>query len=763
MTQSKKVLSSILVATTIIAGVAPQVAPIGVSAAGTSATTASVAAITELRSLNAMTLQIKFDGTLPAADVADSNLDAIKEHFEFSGGLSIVNVPRLKSGSTDTYIVPVTIQNPGQTYTLSYKGGATQTFTGSNVKVGIRDTNQVTSDTFELESFQADDTVDYANIIAAYAGGRGDQAFAVDDDNKTAAGQALQVISSLRDRSVTLTGSNGDIYTANYVPFTQASDRRQAPKFRLPAGETLTPGVTYTVTSNWATIANPTFTARAMAPLTIDSAEFVDATSFKLTLAADPSMDLLAGRSVVLKGTDGSELTASYRFSSRQGATGTFDVTGGGMLNEAIAYEIVPQNNWAATTDVTLGQKAAYKIESLNAMTLQIIFPEALSANEVADSNLDAIKKNFVFSDGLSIVNVPRLKSGSKSTYIVPVTVQEPGKTYTLSYKGTPVETFVGSSAKINMRDSAQVTNDTFEIESFQADGVVDYANIIAAYAGGRGDQAFVIDDDNRDASGKQFQVISSLRDRSVTLTGTNGDVYTANYVPFTQASDRRQAPKFRLPVGEKLTPGVTYTITSDWADVANASFTAKEIAPLVIAKAEAIDTKSFELTLAKDPGMDLLAGRQVELKSADGTTLVAQYRYSSRQGTTGIFDLVSGELAKDTVYTITPLNDWATATNVTLGEAATAPGVTAPDKQPDKGVIVTPEKGNNNKPTPPAVTDSQNTPSVTDTQATKSENANDLPKTGDTMPIIPMTAGLGAILTAVYMLLKRKFTKLED
>ncbi|WP_212741214.1 LPXTG cell wall anchor domain-containing protein [Listeria newyorkensis] len=123
----------------------------------------------------------------------------------------------------------------------------------------------------------------------------------------------------------------------------------------------------------------------------------------------------------------------------------------------------------------------------------------------------------------------------------------------------------------------------------------------------------------------------------------------------------------------------------------------------------------------------------------------------------------MSGELAKDTVYTITPLNDWATATNVTLGEAATAPGVTAPDKQPDKGVIVTPEKGNNNKPTPPAVTDSQNTPSVTDTQATKSENANDLPKTGDTMPIIPMTAGLGAILTAVYMLLKRKFTKLED
>ncbi|WP_430534500.1 LPXTG cell wall anchor domain-containing protein [Listeria rocourtiae] len=760
MTQSKKVLSSILVATTIIAGVAPQFSPIGASAVESGTKTASVAEITELRSLNAMTLQIKFDGTLPAEDVADSNLAAIKEHFKFSDGLSIVNVPRLKSGSTNTYIVPVTIQNPGSTYTLSYKGGATQTFTGSSVKVGIRDTNQVTSDTFELESFQADGVVDYANIIAAYAGGRGDQAFVVDDDNKNAAGKSLQVISSLRDRSVTLTGSNGDVYTANYVPFTQASDRRQAPKFRLPAGETLVPGVTYTVTSNWATIANSSFTARAMSPLTIDSATFVDATSFKLTLAADPGMDLLAGRSVRLKGTDGSELTASYRFSSRQGATGTFDVTSGGTLNSAIAYEIIPQNNWAATTDVMLGRNAAYKVESLNAITLQIVFPEALSADEVADSNLDMIKKNFVFSDGLSIVNVPRLKSGSKSTYIVPVTVQQPGKTYTLSYKGTPVETFVGSSAKINMRDSEQVTNDTFELESFQADGVVDYANIIAAYAGGRGDQAFVIDDNNRDANGKQFQVISSLRDRSVTLTGSNGDVYTANYVPFTQASDRRQAPKFRLPVGEKLKPGVTYTITSDWADVASARFTAKEMAPLVIAKATEVDSKSFELTLDKDPGMDLLAGRQVELKGADGTTFVAQYRYSSRKGTTGIFDLVSGELSEDTVYTISPINGWAIATNVTLGEAEELPEVTEPEKQPDKEVIVVPENGGNNNATPPAMVDSKNKPVVESPETTKTQNSKDLPKTGDTMPVIPMTAGLGAILVGLYMLLKRKFAK---
>lgn len=762
MTQSKKVLSTLLVATTIIAGVAPQVAPVGVVAAEQGVN--AVAEITEVRVLNAMTLQIKFDGTLPAADVADANLDAIKGHFQFSNGLQIVNVPRLKSGSTNTYIVPVTVQTPGTAYTLRYKGGATQNFTGSGDKLTIRDTRQVEADTFELESFQADGVVDYANIIAAYAGGRGDQAFVVDDENRDANGTQFQVISSLRDRSVTVTGSNGDTYTANYVPFTQASDRRQAPKFRLPAGKTLVPGVTYTVSSNWTDIRNATFTARAMERLNIASAEFVDATSFKLTLDADPGMDLLAGRSVVLKGSDGSELTANYRYSSRQGATGTFDVTGG-TLNENISYEILPQNSWAKPTSVTLGdaKQAAYKIESLNAMTLQITFPEALPANEVADSNLDAIKSNFVFSNGLSIVNVPRLKSGSKSTYIVPVTVQKPGQTYTLSYKGAAAETFVGSDKKINIRDSKQVTNDTFELESFQADGVVDYANIIAAYAGGRGDQAFIIDDENRDANGKQYQVISSLRDRSVTLTGSNGDVIKANYVPFTQASDRRQAPKFRLPVGEKLQPGVTYTVTSDWTTVANASFTAKEIAPLVISKATPVDAKSFELTLDADPTMDLFAGRQVELQGSDGTKLTAQYRYSSRQGATGIFDLVSGDINADVVYTIVPLNDWATANKITLGEAKTAP---TPEEKPDgeKAPSVTPEK--------PSVSDtntnkvSVDKPSVSVKTSTdklnagQSTNQKDLPKTGDKAPIIPVTAGLGAIIAGTYLLLKRKLFK---
>ncbi|MBC1271223.1 LPXTG cell wall anchor domain-containing protein [Listeria booriae] len=762
MTQSKKVLSTLLVATTIIAGVAPQVAPVGVVAAEQGVN--AVAEITEVRVLNAMTLQIKFDGTLPAADVADANLDAIKGHFQFSNGLQIVNVPRLKSGSTNTYIVPVTVQTPGTAYTLRYKGGATQNFTGSGDKLTIRDTRQVEADTFELESFQADGVVDYANIIAAYAGGRGDQAFVVDDENRDANGTQFQVISSLRDRSVTVAGSNGDTYTANYVPFTQASDRRQAPKFRLPAGKTLIPGVTYTVSSNWTDIRNATFTARAMERLNIASAEFVDATSFKLTLDADPGMDLLAGRSVVLKGSDGSELTANYRYSSRQGATGTFDVTGG-TLNENISYEILPQNSWAKPTSVTLGdaKQVAYKIELLNAMTLQITFPEALPANEVADSNLDAIKSNFVFSNGLGIVNVPRLKSGSKSTYIVPVTVQKPGQTYTLSYKGAATETFVGSDKKINIRDSKQVTNDTFELESFQADGVVDYANIIAAYAGGRGDQAFIIDDENRDANGKQYQVISSLRDRSVTLTGSNGDFIKANYVPFTQASDRRQAPKFRLPVGEKLQPGVTYTVTSDWATVANASFTAKEIAPLVISKATPVDAKSFELTLYADPTMDLFAGRQVELQGSDGTKLTAQYRYSSRQGATGIFDLVSGDINADVVYTIVPLNDWATANKITLGEAKTAPTL---EEKPEgeKAPSVTPEK--------PSVSDTDtnkapvNKPSISDKTSTdklnagQSTNQKDLPKTGDKAPIIPVTAGLGAIIAGTYLLLKRKLFK---
>ncbi|OKL37865.1 hypothetical protein [Domibacillus mangrovi] len=301
------------------------------------------------------------------------------------------------------------------------------------------------------------------------------------------------------------------------------------------------------------------------------------------------------------------------------------------------------------------------ELQPLNTMTLQITFSEPLPEEDVNADDLENIKKNFEFDHDMSIVNVPRLKTGAESTYIVPVTIQKPGTTYTVTYKGEGKQSFEASEEKINIRQTKQVTNDTFEIESFKEDGVTDYANIIEAYRAGRGDLAFHIDDENKDGNGKQYQVISSLRDRVVTITSDDGEKIITNYVPFTQAADGRQAPKFRLPEGQTLTPGTEYTVTSDWTTIKNPTFIAEKLVPLTIKSAKAIDSKSFQITVDKDPGMELFAGRKVQLKGDDGSNIEAQYRFSSRKGSDGIFDVLNDETLQPGIkYSVVPMNNWA-------------------------------------------------------------------------------------------------------
>lgn len=205
-----------------------------------------------------------------------------------------------------------------------------------------------------------------------------------------------------------------------------------------------------------------------------------------------------------------------------------------------------PLNADAASNKAVAENEQVVKITNikpLNTMTLQITFNQPLAAADVDLNNLDAIKKHFTFNGDLEIVNVPRLMTGAKSTYIVPTTFQEDDFIYTLSYKEQRNKVFEGTDEKVYVRNVEQVTNDTFTLESFQEDGVVDYANIIEAYRAGRGDLAFSLDGHNRDASGKRFDVISSLRDRFVTVRTSEGEEFVANYVPFTQAADGRQAP----------------------------------------------------------------------------------------------------------------------------------------------------------------------------------------------------------------------------
>ncbi|TMV52957.1 S-layer homology domain-containing protein [Paenibacillus mesophilus] len=317
------------------------------------------------------------------------------------------------------------------------------------------------------------------------------------------------------------------------------------------------------------------------------------------------------------------------------------------------AHKAIPSENAKITS-----------IKSLNAITLIVTFDAPLtSANEL----FDKAKADFAFNEGLTLTNMPRLKTGSTATYIVPTSVQKAGTTYSLTYRGEQAVTFAGNATKLDMTASSQVTNDTFELEALKANGVVDYGYIISAYSGGRGANAFVTDDNNS-ADGKTYQVISSMQARQVTITPESGQPIVAKYVPFTQSTDGKQEPKFRLPEGQTLTPGVTYTVTSDWANIANPKFTAKEIAPLQLAGAEVAGDASINVSLTQDPGDELFSGRSVELTGPNGEKLIATYKYSSRKSAVGVFDIQqNGKLAAGTTYKVAPVGAWAIPSQVTL------------------------------------------------------------------------------------------------
>ncbi|MFC3804375.1 S-layer homology domain-containing protein [Cohnella sp. GCM10012308] len=298
-------------------------------------------------------------------------------------------------------------------------------------------------------------------------------------------------------------------------------------------------------------------------------------------------------------------------------------------------------------------------VKALDSIALEVKTSGPMSLN---DETIERSAETFQFDGGLTIVNQPRLKTGTTNTYIVPVSTMEAGKRYTLTYKGDQKLTFDGSGELIRFEQARQVANDTFEVEALLANGVVDYGYVITAYADGRGSNALVLGDDNA-LNGKTLQIIASLRNRTAVLTPAGGEPITVSYVGFTQSTDGKQEPKFRLPAGQKLLPGVTYTVSADWFETKNASFVAGSVEPLQIASAQATDSKTLAVTLASDPGDELFAFRSVKLTGNDGSELTAQYRVQTRKGATGVFDLQNGgELKSGVTYAFAPLGDWAVA-----------------------------------------------------------------------------------------------------
>lgn len=311
------------------------------------------AEIVSIKALNKITFEVTFTAPLT---LEDETTAAANANFAFDHGLKLVNQPRLKTGAIATYIVPVQTMTPGTTYTANYKGKKTHSVTASGEMIRLNDVRQVTSDTFEVDSLRAEGVIDYGYLISAYAGGRGANAIVLDENNQYY-GQTMQVISSLATRQATLTPEGGEPITVGYVGFTQSTDGKQEPKFRLPAGTSLQPGVKYTVTSNWFELENNTFTAQTISPLTIASVSKVDPVTLNVTLTADPADELFAYRSIQLKGSDGTTLTAQYKVQTRRGAVGVFELQNSGKLAEGVDYEITPVGSWAVANQVTLSSK----------------------------------------------------------------------------------------------------------------------------------------------------------------------------------------------------------------------------------------------------------------------------------------------------------------------------------------------------------------------------------------------------------------------
>lgn len=316
---------------------------------------ASPQLIVHAKALNPLTLQLTFEKPLPPEDLV---LEHARSNFAFTGGLSIRNVPRLKTGTKSTYFIPTTVQKPGNRYMLTYKGSTTASFDANPTKLSIANVKQVSFDTFEAETFLSQRVTDYQNVIADTVGKRGGLSFALDDHNRYL-GKSYQIIPSLREAQLFVIPKGGyAVITATYVPHTQATDGRQAPKFRLPEGVVFKPGTTYTVTSDWASIDRNSFRAGKINPPEISAVHERNPSVVEVVLAKDPKDEVFAARSIVLTAANGQRLTATYRVNSRQGASGIFDLQVGARLAKGATYDVRPAGEWAKAKKVRLKTKA---------------------------------------------------------------------------------------------------------------------------------------------------------------------------------------------------------------------------------------------------------------------------------------------------------------------------------------------------------------------------------------------------------------------
>lgn len=122
----------------------------------------------------------------------------------------------------------------------------------------------------------------------------------------------------------------------------------------MAEGIVLKPGTTYTITSDWASIAHNRLKAVTISPLATKAVKQVNPARLKVELSIDPNDEVFASRSIVLTAPNGHQVTATYLASSRKGAIGVFELRPGTTLSAGTVYTVKPVKMWAKATNVKL-------------------------------------------------------------------------------------------------------------------------------------------------------------------------------------------------------------------------------------------------------------------------------------------------------------------------------------------------------------------------------------------------------------------------
>ncbi|WP_157053947.1 hypothetical protein [Paenibacillus sp. D9] len=319
--------------------------------------------------------------------------------------------------------------------------------------------------------------------------------------------------------------------------------------------------------------------------------------------------------------------------------------------------------------------KELLQVDALSPISIQVIFSRPLADEEL---EADTARASFKLGSDLELSGTPRLKAGTKASYIVPTALQQPGKRYTLSYRGGDKLGFKAGVDRLFFRYVRQISYDTIEVVPLLADGVADCGMVCADEAGTDCSGPLLKLNPDNVSGGRHYQIVPPLEGKTVRVCPAGGLPLLAGYVERTQLEGGVQAPQFRLPEGYAFTPGQLYAADMDWGRIGRDEFTGSAWQALKIKGVRLIEPDLIRVELAADPGCDLFAGRMLQLACHGEASKRASYVPGSRDGAAGEFRLLPGwSLQPGKTYRAAPIGPWAACPPEGMPLQSLAPSIT--------------------------------------------------------------------------------------